>query len=449
MIASFRSWFQDRLFVGVLKNSGYLFSSHSIAAVLGFIQGVFAARLLGVDGYGLVSGTVIAFASNTNRLISFRMNEVVVKAFHQHMAEDRKDRAAAAVKGAAVIETVTSIIAYGMVLLLAPLAARYLAKDPSAAGLFSFYGIALLSNFAFETSSGVLQANNRFKRIAAANLVQSILTAVLIFLAFLMKAGPFEVLGAYLVGKTFTGLAVVVLAFQTMDNVLGKGWWRASLRLVTDWKEKLRFALSTNLSGTVNLAVRDSETIIIALFRSQAEVGYFRLALGLINMVMTPVDPLIWPTYTEITRTIARKEWQVTRSLLKKVSTISAAWTLAVGGGLALLGWWLIPTVYGAEFAPTYPALVILLVGYGFANIFQWNRPLLLALGMPGYPVKVSALLGVVKTFLTFTVMPFYGYIAEAAILTVYFVTSIGMLLQRGLREIKNRSAQAEPGQIE
>ena len=60
----------------------------------------------------------------------------------------------------------------------------------------------------------------------------------------------------------------------------------------------------------------------------------------------------------------------------------------STGLGLALLGWWLIPAVYGAGYAPAYPAVVILLVGYGFANIFQWNRPLLLALGMPSFPLK-------------------------------------------------------------
>jgi hypothetical protein len=49
---------------------------------------MFAVRLLGADGYGLVSGTVIVFASNINRLLSFRMNEVVVN-FGRHWQKAR------------------------------------------------------------------------------------------------------------------------------------------------------------------------------------------------------------------------------------------------------------------------------------------------------------------------------------------------------------------------
>lgn len=439
MIAALRSWFQDRLLVGVLKNSGYLFSSNTIAAVLSFVQGIFAARLLGADGFGLVSGTVIAFASNAHRLVSFRMNEVVVKSYHQHLSEGRTDRAGAAVKGAALLEAFTSLIAFVLVLLAAPLAARYLAKDAAAAGLFAFYGFFLVSNFAYETSLGVLQATSQFRRMAVVNLIQSIITAGVIVAAYFMKAGPLMVLGAYLAGKTFAGLAMVILAIFELNRSLGPGWWRFPLTTVTDWREKLRFAVSTNLNGTINLGVRDSETLIIALFRSQAEVGYFTQALKLINMIMVPFDPMIAPTYAEITRSIARQEWQATRNLLKKVSLLGAGWTLAAGGALALLGWWIIPALYGAEFAPAYPALVILLVGYGFANVFQWNRPLLLALGMPGYPLKVSALLGTVKTVLTFTLTPFLGYLAEAAILTGYFIASIGVILRRGLGELNHR----------
>lgn len=446
--STLRTWWQDRLFRGVLKNSGYLFSSNSLAAVLTFIQGIFAARLLGADGYGLVSGTVIAFASNVHRLLSFRMNEVVVKTFQQHLAEGRKDRAAAAVKGAALVEMLTSLVSLAVVLLAAPLAARYFAKDETTANLFSFYGLYLISNFAFETSSGVLQANGKFKRIAIVNFLQSVITASLIGAAFILKAGPFEVLGAYLVGKTFLGLTVTLLAFRELGIMLGTGWWRIPVQLEPNWREKFRFAVSTNLSGTVNLIVRDSETLLLGFFRSQTEVGYFRLGLGLINMIMTPIDPFIWPTYAEITRTIAVRQWKNTVGLLKKVSIISAVWTLGAGGFLIAFGWFFIPLVYGSEFFPVYPLLVILLLGYGFANIFQWNRPLLLALNMPAYPLKISGLIGAVKTLLTFTITPVFGYMAEAAILSGYFIVSIGFILRRGLGEMRSREAQEVPAAV-
>ena len=122
----------------------------------------------------------------------------------------------------------------------------------------------------------------------------------------------------------------------------------------------------------------------------------------LVNLVMLPIEPFIWPTYAEITRTVAQKQWQATRKLLKQVSTIGRGWTLLAGGGLVALGWWIIPFLYGSEMAPAYPCLVILLIGYAFANVLNWNRPLLLALGQPDYPLMVAAITGAIEIILIF-----------------------------------------------
>ena len=444
MLDTLRSWWQDRLLRGVIRNSSYLFSSNTISAGLSALQGIFVARLLGAGGYGLVSGTIIVFASNINRFLSFRMSEVVVKYLGQYLAENRRDRAGAFIKGIAIIEALTSVVAYLVLVLVAPIAARYLAKDEKTVQLFIFYGLALLATLIYETSTGILQATNRFNRLALVNLIQSVVTASLIFLAFITKRGIMEVLAAYLIGKACAGLTIVVFAFGELNQSLGSGWWRSPLRLIPDWREPIWFAFNTNFNGTVNLFVRDSETLLIGLFRSQTEVGYYRLAQGVINMVMLPIDPFIGPTYAEITRTIAARQWALTKRLLKRVSGISAIWTLSVGGILAIFGWWIIPFVYGAQFAPAYPALVILLIGYGFANIFQWNRPLLLALGMPNYPLVVAILVGLVKTGLTVGLTPILGYQGEAFVLTSYFLASIGINIRRGIMEIDYKTTAEE-----
>ena len=77
------------------------------------------------------------------------------------------------------------------------------------------------------------------------------------------------------------------------------------LNLLTDWKSMLGFAFNTNLNGTVNLFARDNIRLYLAVFLSDAQVGYYSLAARLINLVMLPIEPFIWPTYAEITKTIS------------------------------------------------------------------------------------------------------------------------------------------------
>jgi O-antigen/teichoic acid export membrane protein len=436
-------WREDNLLRRVVKNSGHLLSGNVIAAALGFAQGILAVRLIGVTDWGLVA-TVITFASNINRLLTFRMSEVVVKRLGEAVTNGKKLEAAAAVKAAMLTEAATSIVAYLVLVALTPWAANIFAKNLQTAPLFLFYGLILLSNLIAESSTGVLQSQRRFNWIARINIVQSVFTAAIILYAFLAGRGIYEIVFAYVIGKSINGIGLAVLALREMDKALGSGWWKTPLRSLPEKRGMFTFMLNTNLNGTVNLFTRDNIPLYLAALLTTTQVGYFKLAQSLINLILLPLDPLIWPTYAEISRTVAQRQWNATRQLLRRVSLITASVVLAIGGFLALTGWFLLPLFYGVQALPAYPALLILLVGYGFASIFQWNRPLLLALGKPGYPVIVSLLVGLVELALIFSIVPSLGYLALAGILSAYFVTSIGIIIWRGFDEIKRQSLVSE-----
>jgi len=438
-------WRTDPLLTRVVRNSSYLFSSNVVSAALAFGQGILATRLLGMEGFGLVNATIITFASNVNTLLSFRMSEAVVKYYGDALQEGDKPRAAAIVKGIGLTEGATSLVAYLVLLALTPWAAQALGKDAQTAPLFAFYGSVILANLVYETARGILQTTRRFDVIGRITVIQSVLTAFLIALAFAFHLGVLAVLSAYLAGKVFTGVAIIIFALRELDRELGLGWWRASFKEVNNWREIGGFAFNTNLNGTINLLARDSAPVILVWLRPAAvahlEAGYFKLALSLIGFATLPIEPFIWPTYAEITRSIAAKQWRETKILLRRVSLISATWMALAGGGLALLGWWLIPFLYKPAAAPAYPAVLILLIGYGFGSVFTWNRPLLLALGKPGYPLLIAAIIGLIELALAFVLVPRFGYLAQAALLSAYFVVAIGLITWRGLREIRLQEA--------
>jgi O-antigen/teichoic acid export membrane protein len=431
----------DPLLQRVVRNSSYLFSSSAVSAVMSVVQTIIVFRLLDPYQYGLATGIIMVFATSVNQLLSFRMSEVVVKYAGDAFAHEQMDRAAALIKGIGLTEAATSVLAYLVLILLAPWAAATFAHDASLAPLFVFYGLFLLANIVYETSVGALQTVNHFGRVAQANFYQSIATFLLVIVAGLLHWGIVGILLAYLVGKTVAGLLITVSAFRAVNKALGTGWHRISLSLVHDWKFIGHFMVSTNLNGTVNLFVRDNIPLYIGYLLSPTEVGYFKFALTLINLIKLPIEPFIWPTYAEITRTIAQKQWTVTKRLLKQVSSIAGAWTALTGGGLILLGWWLIPLVFGTKWLPSYPAAVILMVGYGIANIFNWNRPLLLALGQPRYPLFVSAFVGAIELALFFWLVPQTNYLVASAIFSAYLAVSVLWMVWHGLKIIKHEEA--------
>lgn len=430
-------WRQDRLLKGVIVNTSYLFSSNGISMILAMVQSIFAARLLGVSGVGVL-GSVTAFATTVKSLLSFRMSELVVKYVGDDLSTGNKDRAAALVKIVALVEAFSSVIAYLVLFLSAPLAATLFAKDASFYPLFRFYGLYILATLVSETSQGIVQLDRRFKSQAVINLTQSVLTALIILGAYLSNAGMMVVLSAYLIGKIILGMGAMLLALDSLQKMLGKDWWRVKLTVFPEWRKLLRFAISTNLNATVNLVVRDSEQLWVAYFLSPTAAGLYKIGLAIVNLVVMPITPFINTTYPEMSRSVESRNWSQLRSLLRRVSIISATWTLGAGLFLTFFGKWLISIMYKPEFVPAYPILLTLLLGYGVANILFWNRPLLLSFGQPMYPLYVMLITGSAKVLLSFLLVPRFGSIAEAALLSGYFIISISLIVKRGFREIHN-----------
>ncbi len=245
---------QDALLGRVILNSAHLFSSNSISLVLSFIQGILATRLLGLADYGLVV-IVMAYASTINGLFSFRMSELVVRYAGEYLEKGEIEKAAALVKAASLTEATVSAMAFGLVAITAGLATRFITKTPGTEWIIIIYGVALLTNFNTETSTGILQITDKVRLRGVVNLAQSILSAIIIGTAFLFKgsAGPLHfaslpiVLGAYLAGKTVFGLGLFAAAQIQLRRVLGRGWTKAPLTVLPSARELIRFAFSSNL----------------------------------------------------------------------------------------------------------------------------------------------------------------------------------------------------------
>lgn len=426
----------DPLFTKIIHSSGVLFSSNTISLGLSVLQGVMATRLLGPSGFGLL-GVVMAFASTVNSLFSFRMSELVVRYGGEYLNKGEKDKASAIMKAAGLTEGIVSLLAFLVVVLTAGYAETYLAKTPGVAWMFTVYALGLLANFNTETSTGILQVTDRIRLQGAINLVQSIFTTLIIAGAFFLKGTLPVVLGAYLLGKTILGLGMFITAQVQLRRMLGGGWWQTPLSALTSARALLRFAFSSNISATIIKIFRESELIWIGFFLDTTAVGYYRVAYTIVHFLAIPADPLIATTFPEINRLVVEKAWHRLKDFLRKITTLSLVYNFALGLGLILFGRWVILVYSGEQYLDAYPALIALTIGLVFNYSLFWNRPLLLSLGLPEFPVYVTLIVGMLKLGLSFLFVSRYGILAAAALLSFYYIASVGIMAWRGLKEIK------------
>jgi O-antigen/teichoic acid export membrane protein len=427
----------------VLMNTGYLFSSNTASMFISAVQSILVARLIGVLGVG-IAANITKFTTNTSQLLSFRMGELVVSYAGQHLKQGDHARAGAVLRAAGVIEALTSVLKFVVVLVLSPVIATYLVRQPELTPLFIFYGYSVFANLTTQTSTAALEIFDRFDLLAMINLAQNILSFIIVGVAFFSGGGLVEVVYAYLVAKVFNGVSLLVFSLLLARQNLGPGWMRTARAANLSTRDFWRFAVASNLSATVKLVAQDSEELWITYLLSPLAAGYYNTAMKIIALILLPINPFIQPTFLEIITQAAKRQWDRLKDLLRKTTRISGGWTLAVSAVLAALGWWLIPLAYGQEFAPSNGAALILLIGFGLANTLYWNRPLLLALDRPVFPLMVSLGAMVLKVGLSLWLVPRYGFLLQAGLLSAYLVITVGLNAWEGLRTIRQREALPE-----
>ncbi len=435
------SWLQklrdDELFGRVISNSAHLFSNNSISLLLSLVQTVLAARLLGKSSLGLIA-IVMSYASTINGLFSFRMSEVVVRYGGEYIEKGENQKAAAIIKAASMVETIVSVLAFIALALTAGLASHFIAKTPGTERLFIAFSIGLLANFNAETSTGILQLTDRIKLIGTINLIQSVISASIVVAAFLLHGSLAIILIAYLIGKTVLGLGLFVAAQVQLRRVLGSGWRNTPLSALPVPRELFKFAFSSNLSGTIILIFRESEPLWVGFFLNTAAAGLYKIAYGIVSYLSVPADPLILTVYPELNRLVVQKAWPRLRDFLRKVTTLSFAYNMLIALGLVVFGRWVL-SIYGADYVDAYPVLLVLLLGLVFNYILFWNRPLLLAFGLPTFPLWATLAAGVLKVGLSFPLVPRYGYVMEAALLSFYYIFSVSIIVWRGMKELHHQ----------
>jgi O-antigen/teichoic acid export membrane protein len=87
--------------------------------------------------------------------------------------------------------------------------------------------------------------------------------------------------------------------------------------------------------------------------------------------------------------------------------------------------------------------LLVLLPGVIVVSVFYWNRSVLLPLGLPEYPTKVTLAAALAKVMLIFLLVPRLGAVGMAISLGSFFFGTAALLVWKTLREIQRKAAMS------
>lgn len=324
-------------------------------------------------------------------------------------------------------------------------------------------GLTVLTNAA-------LQSKRQMRALASLQTgSQVILSVAMIALAVL--AGTPEALIAARLIHSYAVLAVSLFVYgrlRAQGEMALPALWTVLLRSVrVSPRPYWRFGVANAFDRNLHNLMTQLPLQLVGMVGGEQAAGYLGLGLRGFAQVSVFTSALFDAMQAVVPRAVARREYgQLWRALWRAVLGLAGASLLAYGA-MALVAAWMIPALFGPEWGPAVPAIIVLAYYGGLTTTGGVFGPVYRALGMMRAAVlsKLAALalilpLGylLLQGYAVPDVSPYagltgiaYGLVTQgqasaaaaagAVIVDLLFTVSIGIMAVTSLRAVRERAA--------
>ena len=270
--------------------------------------------------------------------------------------------------------------------------------------------------------SGLLTLHNASGGVVAFNALRLIesLAPLLVFLAlfWMWKSAALE---AALI-SWLTGISLVVLAgwvWLKREHPLSLQWDRASQN------ELLRYGVRSHPDLLFQQVILRSDYLFIGALLGTTALGHYAMASAAAELLLIVPEAVTTPLMKRLLQQEAGIE-KVTPLALRLTATVMLGACLS----MAVVGEWLIVTLFGEAYQPAYPALLALLPGLLGLCYMSILRLDLLGKNRPGTISLLMGLSALLNLALNVLLIPTYGIVGAAAASSIaYLAVTLALLV--------------------
>ncbi|MFA6534345.1 MAG: flippase [Patescibacteria group bacterium] len=385
----------------VASNTFIQLLGRAASMVFGLLTVGLMTRYLGQEGFGQYT-TIIAFLQFFGIIVDFGLAVIIVQLISARPAETAK-----LTSNIFTMRLLTALVFFALAPFLVwlfpyPLIIKWGVAVTAAAMLFTSLNQLVV---------GLFQRELKMGRATIAEVTGRAIIFLGTLLAVWQGQGLLAIMAAVVVGNFFN----FCLSFYFSRSI-------TKIKLAFDWpvwREVLQKTWPIGLSIVFNLIYFKADTVILSLYRSQAEVGVYGAAykiLEVLSVIPYMFMGLILPI---LSAAWARGETARFKTVMQKAWDFMAIVTLPVlFGGLALAES-LIVFVAGPEFAAAGPVLRILLLATAAIYLSTVFNHAVVALGAQKKMLWGFAVVAVISLIGYFWLIPLYSYTAAAGITVV------------------------------
>jgi O-antigen/teichoic acid export membrane protein len=377
-----RHWFKDQHFRSLLKNTSYLAVSKGVAAVAGIATLAMSGRALGLEAFGLLV-LIASYAQAVNGLTKFQSWQLVVRYGGAGLARGEPEDFRRASGFALGLDLVSGLVGLVLAMAVLPLVGGWFGLEGEALDL-AFWFCLLIPAMGASSPSGMLRALDRFDLISWQGTVTPIARAVLAAIGYAAGWGLAEFVLIWAATMLVGDLYLFFLAWRELRRRGIRGV-RPTLkpgRLEAAWP----FAIKTNITYSLESAWKPLARLVVGGLLGPASAALYRVAASLADSAQKPADLLAKAYYPEVVRMnmASKHPWK----LMLRGIAMAGAFGLAAVLFLALAGEPLITLLFGPEFTPVYPVLMVMMAVPLLAIVAFPLPPMLYALDRPDAPLK-------------------------------------------------------------
>lgn len=393
-----------------LGNTGWLFIDQVIRMGVGLIVGVWVARYLGPEKYGLLSYAV-AFVALFSAVASLGLSDIVVR----NIVRDplRKEE----ILGTTFyLKLIAAIVVFGMT------TAGILIVRPADTLMHWMVGIIAAGTIfqSFDAIDFWFQSQVQAKYTVYARNAAFILMSVVKIIFILMQAP--------LIAFAWAGLAEIALgsmgllvAYQTSGNHIRN--WKRSLAIAG---ALLRDSWPLIFSGIVSMIYLRIDQVMLGQMVGNEEVGVYSAAVRLAEVwyfVPMAVYTSVLPGIVEA-KAISEELFY---SHLQKFYNLMALMAYAVAIPVTFLAGWIVDMLFGHDYAKSGPMLAVLIWAGLFVNLGVARSSFLMSMNWTKVHFMTVFLGSITNVVLNLLLIPRYGGMgAVIASCVAYWVAAHG-----------------------
>ncbi len=325
----------------IAKNTIWLFIGQAVSRLLRMAIVVYAARVLGAEGWGVFS-YAISFAALLTVIVDFGINAVITR-------ESSRDRSVQQKYFATALVTKVAMIACISVLIIA--AAPYVMRNPQAMTMLPFIILVFMFDSLRDFGASLSRAWEKMEIESAIQVLTNALIVIGGFAALFIARTPFSLAAGYGIGMGIGMIAAFYPAREYFKNFVSNVSFPLVRKIIaTGWP--------LGLLGVMGGILLNTDTVMIEWFRTIEEVGYYGAVQRVIWLIYIIPGLLATAFFPSMARLVGQKE-QMRKILESGLSILTmVAIPLTVGG--ILLAWEIVYVLYGAQYLAAVPTFRIL-----------------------------------------------------------------------------------------